>query len=323
MSHLSAKQAPLLHSLRTPRSTRETCSLGCIKGRPQVTLTQPTPYICNIFTTITLLLATSAVIAKPIINTQRSRNCGTHLSASNITSAERHFEAHRNASSDFKIANKAVNVYLHVISANSALSGGNIPDSQITNQINVLNTDYGAANIVWKLAGTTRTVNADWFKNVGPSTSQQTAMKNALGQDSKGDLNVYSVGFTSGSGAGLLGYSTYPVSYAVAPKDDGIVILYSSMLTHESGHWLGLYHTFQGGCGKYDTSTDSGDHVGDTPGEASGASGCPSSPARNTCVGAGFSGVDPIRNFMDYSSDACMTGFAAGHIQRATSQFAT
>ncbi|KAJ7153043.1 hypothetical protein C8R43DRAFT_950452 [Mycena crocata] len=83
---------------------------------------------------------------------------------------------------NLKIVDNAVNVYWHVISVNSALSGGNIPDFQITNQINVLNTDYGAANIVWKLAGTTQTVNADWFNNAGPSTSQQTAMKNALRQ---------------------------------------------------------------------------------------------------------------------------------------------
>ncbi|KAJ6525878.1 hypothetical protein DFH09DRAFT_936448, partial [Mycena vulgaris] len=44
------------------------------------------------------------------------------------------------------------------------------------------------------LVGTTRTVNADWFKNAGPSTSQQTAMK-AARQDGKGDLNDYYVGY--------------------------------------------------------------------------------------------------------------------------------
>ncbi|KAF9475918.1 zincin [Pholiota conissans] len=198
-------------------------------------------------------------------------------------------------------------------------------DSQIANQISVMNTGYANSGITWKLAGTTRTTNADWFNNVGPDVSQQTAMKKALRTGTAKDLNVYTVGFTSGDGAGLLGYSTFPSSYSGNPTDDGCVILFSSLpggtaapynlgqtLTHEAGHWVGLYHTFQGGC------SGSGDQVSDTPAESSAAFGCPT--GRDTCSATG---VDPIHNFMDYTDDSCMNQFTAGQVTRLRSQIST
>jgi len=154
----------------------------------------------------------------------------------------------------------------------------------------------------------------------------QTAMKNKLREGNASTLNIYSVGFESGDGEGLLGYATFPSDYSGAPKDDGVVLLYSSVpggsmpkfnqgktLTHEVGHWLGLYHTFQGGC------TGSGDLVADTPASESPTSGCPTT--RNSCPNS--PGNDPFRNYMDYSDDACMNQITTGQVTRIKQQVLT
>lgn len=276
-------------------------------------------------TLISLILGVSAVIATPLNTTVVQRTCGTTISDERLAAAEAHFQANKVVPNSFAALKATINVHFHVISKDSTLAGGNIPDSQITDQISVMNKAYANSAITWVHASTDRTTNAAWFNNVGPDTSEQTAMKKALRIGNAKDLNIYTVGFTSGAGAGLLGYATFPSSYAGAPNDDGCVILHSSLpggtsapynlgqtLTHEAGHWVGLYHTFQGGC------SGSGDQVADTPAEASSAFGCPSN--RDTCSGAG---VDPIHNFMDYTDDSCMTQFTTGQTTRLRSQIAT
>ncbi|TFK23790.1 metalloprotease [Coprinopsis marcescibilis] len=268
-----------------------------------------------------------ALILSAVSVVQAQRKCGSNPSASEILLAEKDFQAQAAAlpASRVQALAATIRVHFHVIASSTALSGGYVPDSQIAAQINVLNQDFAGTGLSFTLVNTTRTINSSWFQSAAPSTSQQTAMKRALRRGGAADLNIYSVGFKSGSGAGLLGYATFPSSYTGNSLDDGVVILYSSVpggtttpfnlgqtATHEVGHWVGLYHTFQGGC------SATGDQVSDTPPEASPASGCPT--GRDTCSGGG---VDPIHNFMDYSNDACMDNFTPGQITRLRSQLLT
>jgi hypothetical protein len=214
-----------------------------------------------------------------------------------------------------------VNVYFHVITNSSG--AGNVSDQQINAQINVLNSAFAPWGYSFSLASVDRTANDSWY-TMGHGSSAEQQAKNALRQGSADDLNVY----TANLGGGLLGWATFPWEYAANPKDDGVVLLYASLPggsadpyndgdtgTHEVGHWMGLLHTFQGGC------NGQGDLVDDTPAERSPAYGCP--VGRDSCKGKRSPGLDPIRNFMDYTDDDCMDHFTAGQDTRMDSQFTT
>ncbi|GAA4236883.1 zinc metalloprotease [Actinomadura meridiana] len=204
----------------------------------------------------------------------------------------------------------SVPVYFHVLHDGSK---GNVSKAAIDRQISTLNTSYAGGDggadtqISFKLREITRTDNADWFSD--PERYEKT-FKPRLRKGGKSTLNLYSAYI----GGDLLGWSTFPWRYKSEPKMDGVLIHYGSMpggdidnfnkgfsATHEVGHWMGLYHTFQDGCG------GSGDRVDDTPAERDATNGCPT--GKDTCSSPG---ADPVHNYMDYSYDTCMTSFTPG-----------
>jgi len=212
-----------------------------------------------------------------------------------------------------------ISVYVHVITASN---GQGAPSSgQINSQINVLNAAYAPWGWQFALVSTDTTANDAWY-NLAEGSAAERQMKEALHKGTADDLNIYTANLLND----LLGWATFPSGYASSPSQDGVVVLNESLpggdaspynlgdtATHEIGHWMGLYHTFQGGCSK------SNDLVDDTPAEQGPAFGCPT--GRDTCGGRWGAGLDPIQNFMDYSDDACMFEFTAGQDARMDAQF--
>jgi hypothetical protein len=216
------------------------------------------------------------------------------------------------------VAGAAVPVYVHVMA--DANGNGDVTDAQITQQVAVLNKTYAggessaASNtgFTFTLAGTDRYYNSTWHKDRSSSTYRAQTRKGG-----KNALNIWLVDFA------YLGIATFPWDYSRNPSVDGIRVHYASLpggseanynlgetATHEAGHWLGLYHTFQGGC----TSTN--DEVADTPAQSSATNGCPT--GRDSCS---LPGLDPIHNYMDYSYDSCYDQFTPNQTTRMQQMF--
>lgn len=219
---------------------------------------------------------------------------------------------------------RRVPVVVHVIT-NSSGTQGNISDGMVQSQIDILNEDFRAiastngengfdTGIEFYLAtedpsgqptnGITRSANTTWFNDGG-------SYWNALNWDPDRYVNIY-----TNQASGALGYVPFlPQTGNVGSSSDRVVVLWSSFglnapigppynkgrtTTHEVGHYLGLYHTFSGGCGGGNCN-NSGDLICDTNSETGPNFSC---PGNSTC-----GSPDPIDNYMNYSDDLCMEVF--------------
>ena len=211
-------------------------------------------------------------------------------------------------------------VVFHIIY--STEGQGNIADQKIHDQIKVLNEDFRAmkgtmgregydSRIQFELVKITRTENDDWFNDL-----DETGFKKALGWDQTKYFNIY-----INSASGYLGYSYLPQDSA-GTTEDGVVMLYESIggrnngfeeydqgrtLVHETGHYLGLYHPFEGyGC---HDGYEAGDLIADTNSEDDAHYGCTQTNSCDT--------PDNIHNYMNYTDDSCMSEFTREQANRA------
>lgn len=127
-------------------------------------------------------------------------------------------------------------------------------------------------------------------------------------------MNIWVVNSIESDGGGVtLGYAEFP--YSGGSSNYGVIIRHDAYgtvgtasgdrtLSHEIGHCLGLFHTFQGGCHSDDCSGN-GDYCCDTPPESeahwscgSGQNSCPDIPTNDLY---GFDALDQWENFMSYA----------------------
>ncbi|HYI09564.1 MAG TPA: zinc metalloprotease [Thermoanaerobaculia bacterium] len=256
---------------------------------------------------------------------QQPQRCGTRqLSDAEIAQLERSVNRGKKGKTT-----DVIQVWVHVINRGAGFENGDVPETMIRSQIRVLNESFngrtGGANtgFGFALAGITRTTNADWFTRFAADGDVELAAKSALRVGGPGTLNFYLV-----DASPWLGWAYFPSILNTASANlDGVVVDWRSLPggpfaiysegdtgTHEVGHWLALYHTFDGHCGK------NGDYVADTAAEQSPAFNCPI--GRDTCLGTSHPGLDPITNFMDYTQDSCMYEFTAGQAERMQAAWA-
>lgn len=162
-----------------------------------------------------------------------------------------------------------------------------------------LNSAFQPAFISFTLRNTVWAINDNW----GASRDTDT-MQRELREGDKKTLNLYFLEDLTSGDTRILGLARLPNALRApdALARDGCLVHVDTLpggrfrnknsgktTIHEVGHWLGLLHTFDGGCG------GRGDGVGDTPATSQPSFDC---RPRDSCPGQ--PGQDAVDNFMDY-----------------------
>ena len=236
-----------------------------------------------------------------------------------------------------RAATRIIPVVFHVLHQNGS---ENISKEQIQSAITQLNQDYSLTNTD---AGNLRSIFTSVQANAeiefrlankdpqGNCTDGIVRIYSAYTNDGDDEdiksvsrwpntkyLNIWVIKSIPSDEPGFitLGYAYLPDVVNWGPELDGIVMRSDRVgtigtsngtgrtLTHEIGHYLGLDHTFSGGC------SGSGDGVSDTPKAADANFGCDYST--NSCTNESPDKPDMIENYMDYSNDNCQVAFTNG-----------
>ena len=237
-------------------------------------------------------------------------------------------------------------VAVHIIHQNGS---ENISDVQVQSAIQHLNDAfahqgyYGAAgqgtNIPIQFCLAQRTPNNQATNGITRDVSglsnmemetDDAALKNLNRWDPRQYVNIWVVRDINSKahGSGVAGYAYYASAHGAS--FDGIVCearyfgnspANDVVLIHEIGHYLNLYHTFEGGCTNNNCELE-GDRVCDTPPDQAKHTGC----VYNSCNSDtdDTRPVNPLKtdandlteNYLDYSPFSCQHAFTPGQSTR-------
>ncbi|KAK2606209.1 hypothetical protein QQS21_003380 [Conoideocrella luteorostrata] len=208
-----------------------------------------------------------------------------------------------------------IDVYVNIITR-GANDQNNITDQSLDGAVQILNKDYKDAQVSFNLKKTNRVVNAAWARR-----KNETTMRKSLRQGDKSALNLYFMELVSDPRGVVIGEATFPDDMLGEDglSQDGVYFAHDTLpgrtifnetwhniFSHEIGHWLGLLHTFHGGC------DGMGDAIDDTPPEARSSGDC---QPHDTCPNQ--IGVDSVDNHMNYGLNTnCITKFTPNQLTR-------
>ncbi|KAB2913767.1 MAG: T9SS type A sorting domain-containing protein [Bacteroidetes bacterium] len=313
--------------------------------------------VCLLLTTGLLRAQTESCASEWLQTHYTNQDTGFYLMKKAIGNRVQHFRQHKNdintgfnpgsgsgnnLSAGCNLARFIIPVVVHIDTTDNA---ANITDAQVQHQIDILNTAFSGTEIQFCLAK--KRPNGTSFNGInriaGNNTSNRLTLQiGRLAQLAYYNpvqyLNIYVVKDILTDAGASTGYAGYNAIYPGQNGTDGVVVRYNYFgnaqtcttgcntlvsysrgftLVHEVGHYLGLLHTFEGGCNGGNTAAtcgSQGDNCCDTRPQPQ-LNNCPTVNHTNSCPTYHLSIDENLENYMSYAKDTCQNNFTANQIE--------